>query len=1234
MSSLARRNRGFILQMLWNLWKGLFLLLCVVVLFCILLFTKLPDYRTEIELGISQFLGQSLTIGKLSTYWENGALVLMIAKVRVSDVDYDIIERAEIKLNVLESLKNRQLLTSHFSLKSQKIKLTKQADGRIILTDFPNLKKQDSNSDNQAFFVWLLQQPFISIAIDTFKLSELEKPDLILNGMQVDIQKDLINHKIKAKIDIENTPYSQDGHLSLNGVIYWKKRDFISAQTEFTIDELNLVSPDKIIAFQQLKGDIAINKVGDKKWHLDIKPLIININSATSTQHHVDMTFEQNTENLEWRGTVDSLPADGILPWVFSTILKKSTQATGIIENFQWHYSGQRGFVSASCDLQITDFKAKDFARIEQVQNLQGKLYVELKKGSLDFKNATVTYRDEKFYSHTLTVEQGQGQLDWQLSDSNILLFFNNMQAFFKKMSLEVQGTMDFTKVGSLLQTDLELIAKNGLLLDSYQLIPDNRLGKVADYLKKSLLSGKVKTVTLSVHGSPENLFKIDKGFDLKADIDNAHVDYKAGWPPVFDADGTVSIEGTQLKIDIKRGKMLNSNIQGSIVKIDDMMAKEILLEVEGRAKVKTADLIEFIEQSPLNQKINFGKKDLSLKGNTDLYFDLNFPFSKGKNKIELKIDFKNNEIRENHLGTVLTKAQGSLNFKNNVLSSQKLSGDLFGQRVNLDLKTNDQGAKILFSGNADRELISKELIHLNPFFKKIPIYDNLSGKTAWTAALDIRGSHINFTLSSDFRGLKVDFPQPLNKTLEDWRKFDVIVRVSKNVPTIIELYYDKMVSAIFELSKQGLQRAGVSFERPQAHLPDIHLLKKARPVVDIEGMLWNFSSKAWFEALSKSFKTDEEPFKGLINFNLHFKHLELLNQDFQNTILRAQYQNGELLSALSGKNIDGHIAFKDKKFDIKFKHLYFDKPKTNDKPSSTPAEKPATKTNIDPKSLPALNLLCESLKIGDIDVGRIELQSAIDNKGLNLKKINLHNSDLTLAMRGRWDAKDSSHRTSFQAQLAVENTEKLIHRLGYEKSPIKDGKTELAIDLNWQNAPHLLELKALVGKVFLSITEGQILDVDPGVFGRIFGLFNISVLPRRLALDFKDVFGDGFRFFNIEGNFTINDGKAYTDDLLIEGVPAQVKIQGGADFVNKRLDQTVSVIPDLTNTIPVAGALASGLGVGALILVLQKLWKTEIEEIVNFQYHISGNWDNPKITPIPSSKEEDNTEGDIQSDE
>ena len=52
--------------------------------------------------------------------------------------------------------------------------------------------------------------------------------------------------------------------------------------------------------------------------------------------------------------------------------------------------------------------------------------------------------------------------------------------------------------------------------------------------------------------------------------------------------------------------------------------------------------------------------------------------------------------------------------------------------------------------------------------------------------------------------------------------------------------------------------------------------------------------------------------------------------------------------------------------------------------------------------------------------------------------------------------------------------------------------------------------LESLDGEVQVRIGSGQLAEVKPGA-GRVFGLMSIAALPRRLALDFRDVFGKGF---------------------------------------------------------------------------------------------------------------------------
>ena len=60
-----------------------------------------------------------------------------------------------------------------------------------------------------------------------------------------------------------------------------------------------------------------------------------------------------------------------------------------------------------------------------------------------------------------------------------------------------------------------------------------------------------------------------------------------------------------------------------------------------------------------------------------------------------------------------------------------------------------------------------------------------------------------------------------------------------------------------------------------------------------------------------------------------------------------------------------------------------------------------------------------------------------------------------------------------------------------------------------------------------------------------MFGLLSFQALPRRLKLDFSDIFDKGFGFDRIEGDFVISEGDAFTNDLSLKGTSATLQMSG-----------------------------------------------------------------------------------------
>jgi uncharacterized protein YhdP len=149
-----------------------------------------------------------------------------------------------------------------------------------------------------------------------------------------------------------------------------------------------------------------------------------------------------------------------------------------------------------------------------------------------------------------------------------------------------------------------------------------------------------------------------------------------------------------------------------------------------------------------------------------------------------------------------------------------------------------------------------------------------------------------------------------------------------------------------------------------------------------------------------------------------------------------------------------------------------------------------------------------------------------------------------------------------------------------------------------------------------LDARDGQLTELEPGA-GRVLGLLSIAQLPRRLTLDFRDLFAKGLAFDRMHGDVRIGGGQARSDNLAIEGPAADIHIRGAADLRAQQFDQTVEVYPKAGNLLTVAGAIAGG-PVGAAIgaaanAVLQK----PLGRLAAKTYHVTGPWKDPKVEVI-----------------
>ena len=147
----------------------------------------------------------------------------------------------------------------------------------------------------------------------------------------------------------------------------------------------------------------------------------------------------------------------------------------------------------------------------------------------------------------------------------------------------------------------------------------------------------------------------------------------------------------------------------------------------------------------------------------------------------------------------------------------------------------------------------------------------------------------------------------------------------------------------------------------------------------------------------------------------------------------------------------------------------------------------------------------------------------------------------------------------------------------------------------------------------FLS-TEGRLTQVEPGLTGHVFGLLTITSLPRRLLLDFGDLFREGIGYDRMEGSFAIENGNAYTDDLFVESDPARFDIVGRTGLVDRDYDQIVTITPRVSSSLPLVP-----------IWLAQKILDRNLfDKAFAYQYTIAGTWDEPQMELVRTTGPEE----------
>jgi uncharacterized protein (TIGR02099 family) len=281
---------------------------------------------------------------------------------------------------------------------------------------------------------------------------------------------------------------------------------------------------------------------------------------------------------------------------------------------------------------------------------------------------------------------------------------------------------------------------------------------------------------------------------------------------------------------------------------------------------------------------------------------------------------------------------------------------------------------------------------------------------------------------------------------------------------------------------------------------------------------------------------------------------------------------------------------------------------------SAMPNEEGESPYNIDPNTLPPIYFYCQSCGVHGIDLGEITLDIAKEENGLAIRQLLVKSDETNVTATGYWKHIGGEIQSALNGTLTSPDVGQMLKEYGVE-SGIKDSSANVAFDITWPNAPMDFGFEQLNGNVQWSLSDGYLTELsDKG--SRIFTLFSLNSLVRKLSLDFRDVFAKGFFYDDMGGTLSIVDGKAYTDDTEIDGGAGEIEITGFTDLNTGGLNYNVSFAPNVTGNLPfLVYFLATPPTALAALAIDQVL--TSAKVISNVNYRVTGTIKDPKFDEV-----------------
>lgn len=732
-------------------------------------------------------------------------------------------------------------------------------------------------------------------------------------------------------------------------------------------------------------------------------------------------------------------------------------------------------------------------------------------------------------------------------------------------------------------------------------------------WVRNSIRRAVVPDARLRLKGRLDDFpFRDGKGqFLVAIKVADGLLDYAAGWPVIDGINGEVRFEGPGMRIEATSASILGVGLQNVVADVPDLdVLPSEIMTITGRAAGATSDFLRFVAQSPVAGRIDHFTDGMRAEGNGVLDLKLVMPLrSAADSTVRGEYRFSANRLWVKEGLPPLEAASGRMSFTEDTLSIPEARATLFGEPLRLLAGTDKDGVvRFEASGSTSVAALAGALPAAGE-----RVGHHLSGSASWKADIRVGRSGTSVLVSSALDGVSASLPEPLNKRADEaWP-----LRVEFQQPSggaRASLSADLGDRFAARLERDGGEDAawhgGVGILQPARGADSGVMVSAAFDRLDLDA--WRRALALYDgEAEQAAPSSGPPPALRLSGVAMQAAQVRAFGQTLKQVSLSAQSDEGGWKARLASDIALGEFDWRhagDGTLNARFRHLTLG----GDEQETPAAAAAAADDEAPPRRLPAVDIVAERFSLRGKELGRLEVLARNRAGVWQLEHLSVANPDGRLSGSGRWQA-SGRQLTNLDFKLETQDVGRLSRRLGYPDA-VRGGQATLDGKLSWQGAPTRLDIPSLSGSMSLEAGAGQFNKLEPGV-GRLLGILSLQSLPRRITLDFRDVFSAGFAFDRISGSIEVSRGVMRTDDLEIRGPAARVRMRGSADIDAETQELRVAVQPTLSESVAVGAAAGLVNPVaGVVAYVAQKVLSDPIEKLFAYEYTITGTWADPVV--------------------